>query len=133
MKKAFLFLLVLTGLSVSLFAQSEKAKVVVLINSASWCPACKEHGPRVEKNIVPDFMETKACEIVVNDLTDENSKAKSAESLLKAGVLEFANENKMTGMIYFIDAKTKQLISSISVAKTDDEIKKALKDVLAKG
>jgi len=119
------------GIAISGFAQ--QAKVIALVNKASWCPVCQANGPRFEKDIMPMAMQNKDVQIVMNDLSDEKTKAASLPMLEKAGIASFAKKNTGTGTLYFIDAKSKKLISEVSLAKSDDEIKKVYMAALAKG
>lgn len=111
--------------------ESDK-KIVVMVNTAEWCPACKANGPRVEKNVISSYMKNPKCQIVVNNMTDDKTKAASKKDCEKAGITEVASTNKNTGVIYFIDSETKEIISQISVTKSDEEIKKAFDEALAK-
>ena len=131
MKKLLLATVMFMGIAISGLAQS--AKVIALVNKASWCPVCQANGPRFEKDIMPMAMNNKDVQIVMNDLSDDKTIAASSGMLKKAGVVKFAKENKGTGTLYFIDAKSKKLISEISIAQSDDEIKQALMAALAKG
>jgi hypothetical protein len=131
MKKLLVATLLFMGIAVSGFAQ--QAKVIALVNKASWCPVCQANGPRFEKDIMPMAMQNKDVQIVMNDLSDDKTKAASLPMLEKAGIASFAKKNTGTGTLYFIDAKSKKLISEVSLAKSDDEIKKVYMAALAKG
>lgn len=131
MKKLLIATVLFMGLAISSFAQ--KAKVIALVNKASWCPVCQANGPRFEKDIMPMAMANKDVQIVMNDLSDKKTIAASLPMLKKAGLTDFVKQNKMTGTLYFINADTKQLISSVSLAQSDDEIKKVFMDAMAKG
>ncbi|MEO6849577.1 MAG: hypothetical protein ABI166_03075 [Mucilaginibacter sp.] len=131
MKKLLVATLLFMGIAISGFAQ--QAKVIALVNKASWCPVCQANGPRFEKDIMPMAMQNKDVQIVMNDLSDDKTKAASLPMLEKAGIASFAKKNKGTGTLYFIDAKSKKLISEVSLAKSDDEIKKVYMAALAKG
>lgn len=113
-------------------SDDNEKKVIVLVNTADWCPACMANGPRVEKNVVSKYMQNEKCQIVVNNMTDDKTKATSKESCDKAEITSVASKNTGTGMIYFIDSETKEIISQISVTKTDEEIIKAFDDAIAK-
>lgn len=128
---AFTVLILLMG-GLSVNAQTSTPKVIALLNKASWCHVCKENGPRVEKDLMPMLMKDKNVQIVVNNLSDDKSKAASQPMLEKAGVEKFAKKNTGTGMLYFIDAKSKKLLSSVSVAKPNKEIMMAYKGALTK-
>jgi hypothetical protein len=131
MKKLLVATLLFMGIAVSGFSQ--QAKVIALVNKASWCPVCQANGPRFEKDIMPMAMQNKDVQIVMNDLSDDKTKAASLPMLEKAGIASFAKKNTGTGTLYFINAKSKKLISEVSLAKSDDEIKKVYMAAIAKG
>lgn len=131
MKKLLVATILFMGMAITGFAQN--AKVIALVNKASWCPVCQANGARFEKDIMPMAMANKDVQIVINDLSDDKTKAASLPMLKKAGIAEFAKENKGTGTLYFIDAKSKKLISKVSLAQSDEEIKKVFMTALAKG
>jgi hypothetical protein len=131
MKKLLVATLLFMGIAISGFAQ--QAKVIALVNKASWCPVCQANGPRFEKDIMPMAMQNKNVQIVMNDLSDDKTKAASLPMLEKAGIAAFAKKNTGTGTLYFIDARSKKLISEVSLAKSDDEIKKVYMAALTKG
>lgn len=113
-------------------AKAENAKVIVMVNTASWCPACKANGKRVEQNVISQYIKNDKCEIVVNDLSNDETKAASKTKCDKAGITEVASNNKGTGVIYFINSVTKEIIAQISVTRSDKEIKQAFEDALSK-
>ena len=131
MKKLLVATMMFMGIAISGFAQ--QAKVIALVNKASWCTVCQANGPRFEKDIMPMAMANKDVQIVIDDLSDEKTKAASLPMLQKAGIASFAKKNTGTGTLYFIDAKSKKLISEVSLAKSDEEIKKVYMAALAKG
>ncbi len=99
--------------------------IIVMVNTADWCPACKTNGQRIEKEVVSSYMGNETFSIVVNDLSNKESKKTSKASLEKLGIEKLAKKNKTTGMIYFIDAQTKEIVKEISVTKSTEEIKQA--------
>lgn len=105
--------------------QSGNKKIIVLVNTAKWCPVCKANGPRVEKNVLSKYQENKDYQIVINDLSNKETKKASEQEYIAAGIQEVAKSNKGTGVIYFINNRSKRLISMISIAKTDEEIMNA--------
>ena len=131
MKKLLVATLLFMGIAISGFAQS--VKVIALVNKASWCPVCQANGPRFEKDIMPMAMANKDVQIVMNDLSDDKTIAATVPMLKKAGIVSFAKKNTDTGTLYFIDAKSKKLISQVSLAQSDEEIKKVFMAALAKG
>ncbi len=132
MKKLILAIAIVMGLTSAASAQNANPKVIALLTKASWCPVCKANGPRFEKDIMPMVMENKNVKMVMNDLSDDNSKAMSKGMLEKAGIYKFAKSNPATGMLYFFNAKTKKLLSSVSLAESNEKIKQAYEDALSK-
>lgn len=131
MKKLVIATMLFMGMAITGFAQS--TKVIALVNKASWCHVCQENGPRFEKDIMPMAMQNKNVQIVMNDLSDAKTKSASLTMLQKAGIEKFASKNTGTGMLYFIDAKSKKLISKVSLAENNEQIKKVYMAALAKG
>ena len=132
MKKLLFSSILLFGIVLTSFAQEHSPKVIALINKASWCPVCQANGPRFEKDIMPMAMADKDLQIVMDDLSDDKTKTASMPMLKKAGIAKFAKSNTDTGILYFIDAKSKKLISQVSLAESDDEIKKVYMAALTK-
>ena len=124
------FITVMGALNVS--AQSENSKVIVLLNKASWCSVCQANDSRVKKDLMPILMQDKDVQLVVNDISNKDTKAASKPMLDKTGIFSFAKKNTGAGMLYFIDAKTKKLISSVSISKSNEEIMKMYKEALSK-
>lgn len=110
----------------------KKAKIIVMVNTATWCPACAGNGARVEKEVLSSYMKNPKVSIVVNDMSNDETKKTSKASCEKAGITNVSQANIGTGMIYFIDAKTKKVLSQISVTKTTEEINTAFKNVIEK-
>lgn len=131
MKKLIFALAFVLGMSSTVFAQ--QPKVIVLLTKASWCSICKSNGPRFEKDIMPMVMKNKEVKMVMNDLSNDDSKAMSKKMLEEAGVYDFAAKNQATGMLYFFDAQSKKLLSKVSLAKSNDKIKEAYQKAMKKG
>lgn len=111
-------------LSVQAIAGND-SKVIAVINKADWCPTCEKNGERAIKA----FMENNkdgAIHFVANDVTNDETKKKSAKELKKLGLAEKMALHKGTGVAYFFDADTKMLIHKVSVAKSDEELAEAL-------
>jgi Skp family chaperone for outer membrane proteins len=96
-------------------------KVIAIVNHADWCPACQNNGERA-KAVFMENNKDGALQFVVNNLTNDETKAQSLAELKKLGLDKAMEANKGTGIAYFFDAKTRKLITQISVAKTNDEI-----------
>lgn len=128
--KSMLFaFIVIAGSSIffSANAQSKAAtpKVYAVINKADWCPACQANGARVMSEVIPACKDLKV-KFVANDLTNEQTIAKSTAELKKNKVFNTVKETKSTGVILLVDAKTKKIIKHISVTKTSEEIIKEI-------
>ncbi len=104
------------------FSEDKSSKIGVIINHASWCPACQANGERVKMNVVSKYMDSKNVEIIVNDLSDDKTMAKSQKELTSIGLSDFSKNNKGTGMIYFVDLKTKKVFNSTNVTKSNEEL-----------
>jgi len=123
-KTIFASVVIILLVSLAAFA-GNGSKVIAVVNHASWCPACQNNGERAQAA----FMENNkdgAIQFVVNDLSNDETKAKSAAELKKVGLDKAMAENKGTGVAYFFDADSKKLITQISVAKTNEELAQAL-------
>jgi hypothetical protein len=118
---SLIFLLVI---SISAIAQSD-AKVIAVVNHASWCPACVGNSERAQV-VFSENNRDGAIQFVVNDLSTDESKKASADVLKEHGLLEAMEANKTTGIAYFFNAETKELINKVSVAKSNEEISSAM-------
>lgn len=127
LKTIFTSIILMTIFSVSVMAQSS-AKVIAVVNRADWCPTCEKNGERA----MAAFMENNKdgiFQFVVNDLTNDETKAESAKNLKKVDVYKAVADFNSTGMVYFFNAETKALIDKISVSKSDEKLAQALLDV----
>ena len=131
MKQLFFAIALIMSLSPVANAQHPGPAVIALLNKASWCPVCWSNGPRFEKDVMPMVMENKDVQMVMNDLSDDKTKAASKEMLGKAGINSFAKKNTNTD-IFFLDAKTKKLLSKVSLAQPNEEIKQPYEKALSK-
>lgn len=100
-------------------------KVFAVINRADWCPICQANGSRIMSEVMPACKNLKVI-FLPNDLTNDQTIAKSGEDLKKNRLVAAVQSVKSTGVILLIDAKTKKLIKEISVAKPSAEIIKEI-------
>jgi hypothetical protein len=100
-------------------------KVYAIINKADWCPTCQANGAKVMNEVMPACKDLKV-KFVANDLTNEQTIAKSTAELKKNKIFNAVKETKSTGVILLVDAKTKKVIKQISVAKPSEEIIKEI-------
>jgi hypothetical protein len=108
-------------------AQSN-AKVIAVVNHASWCPTCLGNGERAQA-VFAENNNDGAIHFVVNDLSTDESKEKSAADLKMLGLYEAMESQNRTGVAYFFDAETRKLINKVSVAKPSSEIAEAVQTV----
>ena len=111
-------------------AKKMDTKVIAVINRADWCPVCQANGKRAMAEF-DMYKKDPSIKFVVNDVTNDNTKMKSAETLQKYGLEKEMEGKKATGVVYFFNAETKELISQISVSKSDKELSSAID--MAKG
>ncbi|MDY6800338.1 MAG: hypothetical protein SVU94_03835 [Bacteroidota bacterium] len=113
--------------SVSVMAQSG-TKVIAVVNKADWCPVCEKNGERAMAALMENNKDG-SVQFVVNDLTSNETRAQSIKELKKVGVYETVSEFNSTGVVYFFNARTTELINQISVAKSDEKLTQTLLDV----
>lgn len=125
-----IFTVLLITMSLATFAQS-KSKVIALVTKANWCSICQTNGGRTISNFTKNNSDN-FFDLVANDVTDESTKTASLPSLKKVGVDKIATNYPATGVITFIDAKTKKVLMQLTVANTDDELRFVMGEVRKK-
>ncbi|MBS3808446.1 MAG: hypothetical protein KGY60_13155 [Bacteroidales bacterium] len=124
-KSIFTSILMIVLFSISAMAQSE-AEVIGVINKADWCPVCEKNGARAMKAL-KGANQDGAIKFIGNDLTDDDTKKKSAMRLKKHGLYEKMKSKNGTGIVFFFDVETKELVDRISVAKSDQKLAAAVR------
>lgn len=137
MRKILCLLVLMVAVQFASKAQNMKelskladAKVIVMVNTADWCPICKANRSRVEMDIFSKFKADKKYAFVINDLSNAGSIANSKKGLSSLGLTNIASKNKATGVIYFIDPISRKVKSQISMAESNDAIKSAFAKAL---
>ena len=125
-KSIFTSFILMFIFSISVMAQSEQ-KVVAVINKADWCPVCEKNGERAMKAL-KGSNEDGAVKFIGNDLTNDQTKAKSKEKLKEYGLYEKVKSYDGTGIVFFYDAESKELIDKISVAKSSRKLAEAVQE-----
>ncbi|MCE9580514.1 MAG: hypothetical protein K8W52_45765 [Deltaproteobacteria bacterium] len=123
-----LVLLVVLGLVASVTSSAHadtRPTVITVVNRADWCSVCKTHGERAGKAVMAANTDG-ALQLVINDLTSEETAKHSAAALDAAGVRRAMAPYTATGVLYFFDAKTKRSLGQVTVASTDAEIGAAI-------
>jgi len=126
-KSIFTSILMIMLFSMSAMAQSE-ARVIGVINKADWCPVCEKNGPRAMKALKGANQEG-VVKFIGNNLTNEETKKKSAMMLKKHGLYEKMKAENSTGVVFFFDAESKELIDQISVSKSSKKLAEAVHSV----
>ncbi len=133
MKNLMLSLLLL--FSGALFASQPfggtEPQIIIVVNTADWCPTCQKHGERVEKEFLSELQKNQNYQVLINDLSNDQSKSKSQMELEAAGLSQFSAENNGTGRIYFLDPKSKKVIDRVSIRKDNDKLLEELQEALA--
>lgn len=111
-------------MSMTAFAGGEP-KIIAVINHADWCPACKNNGERAQAALMKNTGD-KAVTFIKNDLTNDETKAKSAIALKEAGLFKAMESHTPTGVVYFFNSETKELITKISLTKSDKKLAETL-------
>jgi thiol:disulfide interchange protein len=107
-------------LSIGAFAQSAP-KIIAVVNQADWCSVCKANGQRAMGTFMENNKEG-SISLVVNDVTNAESKKKSAVGLNTSGLTKAMKNYQATGVVYFFDATTKKPITQVTVANSNEEI-----------
>lgn len=144
-------LFVNTLISVAQLAQnSPNPKLIAVVNRANWCAVCKANGERFG-TILSSFS-TQGVNIYINDLTDEKTKETSKQALEKDNIYKAVNTiprkgmgkalkscglvkdkeqtTDVAGIVTFIDPKTHKQLKQLSLAETDEEMKKNITKLL---
>lgn len=106
-------------------------KVIAVVNKAGWCPVCQANGPRFMKEVMPMFKDS-GVEFVMNDLTDETTKAASKTKLKEAHAYNAVKKIDATGLVLLVDAKTGKLLDKISMAEPTEKIINTIKESCTK-
>jgi hypothetical protein len=105
-------------------------KFIAVVNRAKWCPACKANETRIMAEVIPMVKKMDDVEIVLNDLSDKASKAKSKMTIEKMDIYDIVKNKKATGVIYIVSVADKKVIKEISVSETTETILNEMKSIL---
>lgn len=99
---------------------AEIPNVAFVLSKSASCGVCKANEKRVMDEVLSK-LEGEHTKLVINDLSNKDTKEASANLLTKLEISDLVGK-KNTGVIYFINLDTKKLISTISLAKPSKEI-----------
>ena len=123
MKKLILtlFTAIITFTAFTAFKPVEDAKVIAIVNKASWCSICKAHAGRTVQTFTENNKDS-FFKFLVNDITNEESKKASRPEIAKAGFEKVLDGSPGAGVLSFYDAKTKKMLAQVTVANTSEEL-----------
>lgn len=111
-------------------ATTEKPKVVGVLFYADWCASCKVLDPKLDE-VKKQFMDQPIYFTRV-DLTDDCTKKQSGMLAEWVGLGEIYREHaSKTGYMLLIDPQTKKVLSKLTKAQSEAELKAAMEDALA--
>ena len=101
-------------------APAASGPMVALLTKADWCSICKANGARVTE-LLGSVAHDGSIEILVNDITDDATAARSNANLAERS-LEPVAAGASPGTIAFIDPKTRRRVAEVTVAHQNEEI-----------
>ena len=119
MKKKFitpLLLFVIAFTSVFAASAQEGKKIIAVINRADWCQVCRTNSEKMMKEVMPVFNASNV-QFVMNDLTNNDTKASSKAKLEELKVFDAVKSTKTTGLVLLVDTGSGKLLEKISVAE----------------
>ncbi len=128
----------IAALTAALFSFSQayagkaaKADVIGMLFHADWCGSCKILDPKIE-SAEKEFA-GKPILFSKFDLTDSETRATSAKLSKEIGMGPiFEKHGNRTGFFLLVDAKSKEVLSTITSIHTEDDIKSKINQALAK-
>ncbi len=130
MKRIFLFLTLSLLTIPVVFSQTNK-KLVVIITRANWCPTCRANEGKIKNELLPAYSNSKEVAVVINDVTNRRTKAKSKPVLQAAGVYDISLKEQATGLVTIINPATGSILKRLYVSSSLPEMEKAIADALA--
>lgn len=129
---AALFTFTISAQSKNATSHTQDSSIICVITTAKWCPTCRANGPRIAAEVLPQISGKTEYIVVVNDLSDDNTKSESIAKLQNLGIQSLLEKNNSIGTIYFIRPSSKDIISKVSVKKPTEEIVGAFQMALTK-
>lgn len=102
-------------------------KLTLVKYYADWCASCKILDPEITKAKAMDG--TPAFNHIIFDLTNDDTKAKSAKMAEEKGLSEFFDASGKTGYAVIINAHSKQTLARVTKVNDADDIVTILKAV----
>lgn len=130
MKKLYLFFALSLLAYSTAFSQSNK-KLVIMVTRANWCPSCRANEDKINNELIPAFSGSKEVAIVINDVTNKRTRARSKPVLQSAGVYDISLNQQATGVVTIINASSGKIVNRFYVSYSLDKMKKIINDALS--
>ncbi|MBK7625600.1 MAG: hypothetical protein IPJ16_00105 [Bacteroidales bacterium] len=111
-------------IALSLNAQTE-IKVIAVLNKADWCPVCRTHDKRAMPAIMDNNIDG-AVKFIIYDQSNDQTTEETGKDLKIAGLEQTIEKHDGAGMVSFFNYKSKEFISQISFAESNDKLTEAL-------
>ncbi len=131
MQKTVLFFIFLLIGSTIVYSQTNK-KLIVLVTRANWCPTCRANDGKIKNELIPLYISSENVSVVINDVTNKRSKARSRSELMSAGVYEISLKEYSTGAIALIDPRSGLILNRLSVSNSFETMKKVISETASK-
>ena len=103
-----------------------------MITRANWCPTCRANEGKIKNELLPAYSNSKEVVVVINEVTNRKTKAKSKPILQAAGVYDISLKEQATGLVTIINPLTGSILKQLYVSYSLPEMEKAIADALAK-
>lgn len=111
--------------STQIYAQTPPKYYLVLVK-ANWCATCQKNEDRVVNEVLSK-VDTDKFLVLTRDMTNIDTRASSLE-IMRTHHLEYV-KLRSTGMLFFVDTQTKEIVESTSISKSNSEILKTINRV----
>lgn len=133
MTSVFFILLLNNGQGQNVSMTLEKGQpdsVVFVLAKANWCKICLVNEERIKKEVLSKYENDEKMKVLIVDLSNDSTKFVSLQQLKSIGMEGFIYKYHATGVLYWLDANTKQLINKISVSKETENINNKIKETI---
>ena len=103
-----------------------------MITRANWCPTCRANEGKIKNELLPAYSNSKDVAVVINDITNKRTRAKSKPALQAAGVYDISLKEQATGLVIIINPLTGSILKQLYVSNSLPEMEKAIADALAR-
>lgn len=101
-----------------------------MVTRANWCPTCRANEGKINNELIPAYSGSKELAIVINDITNRRTKARSKPILQSAGVYDISLSQQATGVVIVINPSSGKIINRFYVSYSLDAMKKIINDAM---